>query len=52
MKYQGNDTKSPSDVPVLPEVYTTAVACIYNVDGKGKGMLTPERQSQHSTKGL
>ena len=43
MKHQGNDTKSPSDDPVLPEVYTATVACIYNVDGKCKGMLTPER---------
>jgi hypothetical protein len=24
-------------------VYTDTVACIYNVDGKCKGMLTPER---------
>jgi hypothetical protein len=24
-------------------VYTAAVACIYNVDRKCKGMLTPER---------
>jgi hypothetical protein len=43
MKHQGNDTESPSDDPVLPEVYTATVACIYNVDGKCKGMLTPER---------
>ena len=28
---------------MLPEVYTDTVACIYNVDGKFKGMLTPER---------
>jgi hypothetical protein len=29
---------------MLPEVYTDTVACIcYNVDGKCKGMLTPER---------
>jgi hypothetical protein len=34
MKHQGNDTESPSDDPVLPEVYTATVACIYNVDGK------------------
>jgi len=27
---------------MLPEVYTDTVACIYNVDGKCKGMLTPE----------
>ena len=28
---------------VLTEVYTDTVACIYNVDGKCKGMLNPER---------
>jgi len=28
---------------MLPEVYTDTVACIYNVYGKCKGMLTPER---------
>ena len=28
---------------MLPEVYTDTVACTYNVDGKCKGMLTPER---------
>jgi hypothetical protein len=28
---------------MLPEVYTDTVACIYDVDGKCKGMLTPER---------
>ena len=45
MKHQGNDTESPSDNPILPEVYTATAACIYNVDGKCKlkGMLTPER---------
>jgi hypothetical protein len=43
MKHQGNDTESPSDDPVFPEVYTATVACIYNVDGRCKGMLTPER---------
>jgi hypothetical protein len=42
MKHQGNDTESPSDDPVLPEMYTATVACIYNVEGKCKGMLTPE----------
>ena len=26
-----------------PEVYTDTVACLYNVNGKCKGMLTPER---------
>jgi len=30
---------------MLPEVYTDTVACIYNVDGKCKCMLTPERLS-------
>ena len=43
MKHQGKNTESPSDDPVLPEVYTATVACIYNVDGKCKDMLTPER---------
>jgi len=43
MKHQGNDTENPSDDPILPEVYTATVACIYNVDGKCKGMLTSER---------
>jgi hypothetical protein len=43
MKHQGNDTDSPSDDPLLPEVYAATVACIYNVDGKCKGTLTPER---------
>jgi len=33
MKHQGNDTESPSDDPILPEVYTATIACIYNVDG-------------------
>ena len=28
---------------MLPQVYTDTVACAYNVDGKCKGMLTPER---------
>jgi len=36
MKHQGSDTESPSDDPVLPEVYTATVACIYNVDGNAK----------------
>ena len=27
---------------MLPEVYTDTVACIYNVDGKCKGMITPK----------
>jgi hypothetical protein len=30
---------------MLPEVYTDTVACVYNVDGKCKGMLTPEHLS-------
>ena len=34
MKHQGNDTESPSDDPILSEVYTATVACIYNVDEK------------------
>jgi hypothetical protein len=45
MKYQGNDTESPSGDPILQEVYTATVACIYNVDGNCKVMLTPERVS-------
>jgi hypothetical protein len=36
-------TLSSPDDTMLPEVYTDTVACIYNVDGKCKGMLTPER---------
>ena len=28
---------------MLPEVYTDTAACVFNVDGKCKGMLTPER---------
>ena len=28
---------------VLPEIYTSKMACIYNIDGKRKGMLTPDR---------
>jgi hypothetical protein len=43
MKHQGKDTVSPSENLLLPEVYTATVACIYNVNGKCKGMLTPER---------
>jgi hypothetical protein len=43
MKQQGSDTRFPSDDPILPEMYTVTVACIYNVDGKCKGVLTPER---------
>jgi len=43
MKHQWNETESPSDDPILPEVYTATVACIYNEDGKCKGMLTLER---------
>ena len=43
MEYQENITQSSPDHTMLPEVYTDTVACIYNVDGKCKGMLTPER---------
>jgi hypothetical protein len=43
LKHQGNDTDFPSNDAVLPELYTATVACIHNVDGKCKGMLTPER---------
>jgi hypothetical protein len=43
MKYQEKSTLSSPDDPMLPEVYTDTVACIYNVDRKCKGMLTPER---------
>ena len=44
MKYQVKSTLSSPDDTMLPEVYTDTVACIYNVvDGKCKGMLTPER---------
>jgi len=43
MEYQEKITLSSPDDTMLPEVYTDTVACIYNVDGKCKGMLTPER---------
>jgi hypothetical protein len=43
MKNQEKSTLSSPDDTMLPEVYTDTVACIYNVDGKCKGMLTPER---------
>jgi len=43
MKYQEKSTLSSPDDTMLPEVYTDTVACIYNVDGNCKGMLTPER---------
>ena len=43
MEYQENYTLSSPDDTMLPEVYTDKVACIYNVDRKCKGMLTPER---------
>jgi hypothetical protein len=43
MKHQGNDTESPSDDPILSEVYIATVACMYNVNGTCKYMLTPER---------
>ena len=43
MEYQEKSTLSSPDDTMLPEVYNDTVACIYNVDGKRKGMLTPER---------
>ena len=43
MKYQEKDTLSSPDDTMVPEVYTDTVACIYNVDGKCKGMHTSER---------
>jgi len=43
MEYQEKSILSSPDDTTLPEVYTDTVACIYNVDGKCKGMLTPER---------
>jgi len=43
MEYQGKSTLSSPDDTMLPEVYTDTVACIYNVDGKCKGMLPPKR---------
>jgi hypothetical protein len=43
MEYQEKSTLSSPDDTMLPEVYTGTVACIYNVDGKCKGMLIPER---------
>ena len=43
MKHQGNDVMSPSDDPMLPEVYIAIVACVWGVDKKCKGMLTPKR---------
>jgi len=42
MDYQEKSTLSSPDDTMLSEVYTDKVACIYNVDGKCKGMLTPE----------
>jgi hypothetical protein len=45
MKHLEKDIESPSNDPILPEVYTATVACIYKVDGKYKGMLTPEHLS-------
>ena len=42
MEYQKKSTLSYPDDTMLPEVYTDTVACIYNVDGKCKGMLNPE----------
>jgi len=43
MEYQEKSTLSSPDDTMLSEVYTDTVACIYNVDGKCKGMLNPER---------
>jgi len=43
MKYQEKSTLYSPDDTMLPEVYTDTVACIYNVDGKRKGMFSPER---------
>ena len=43
MKYQERSTLSSPDGTMLPEVYNDTVACIYNVDGKCKGMLTSKR---------
>jgi hypothetical protein len=43
LKYQEKITLSSPDDTMLSEVYTDTVACIYNVNGKCKGMLNPER---------
>jgi len=43
MEYQEKSTLPSPDDTMFPEVYTDTVACIHNVDGKSKGMLTPER---------
>jgi hypothetical protein len=43
MEYQEKSTLSSPDDTMHPEVYTDTVACLYNVNGKCKGMLTPER---------
>ena len=43
MEYQEKSTLSSPEDTMLPEVYINTVACIYNVDGKCKGMLTLER---------
>jgi len=43
MEYQEKITLSSPDGTMLPEVYTDTVACIYNVDGNCKGMLTSKR---------
>jgi hypothetical protein len=43
LKYQEKNTLSSPDDTMLPDMYTDTVACIYTVDGKCKGMLTPER---------
>jgi hypothetical protein len=43
MEYHEISTLSSPDDTMLPGVYTDTVACIYSVDGKCKGMFTPER---------
>jgi hypothetical protein len=43
MKYQEKSSLNSPDDTMLLEMYTDTVACIYNVDGRCKGMLTPER---------
>ena len=42
MEYQEKSTLPSQDDTMLPGVYTDTVACIYNVDGKCWGMLTPK----------
>jgi len=40
MEFQEKSTLSSPDDTMLLEVYTDIVACIYNVDGKCKGIFT------------